>query len=61
MKFILEDSYENKKVNFTFISYYTYFLLTLFTGCNNKKEETENLTKVKLNEVVRSVFMLLCM
>ncbi|NFD76988.1 ABC transporter substrate-binding protein [Clostridium botulinum] len=32
------------------------FLLTLFTGCNNKKEETENLTKVKLNEVVRSVF-----
>ncbi|EKN40791.1 ABC transporter substrate-binding protein [Clostridium botulinum CFSAN001627] len=32
------------------------FSLTLFTGCNNKKEETENLTKVKLNEVVRSVF-----
>lgn len=32
------------------------FSLTLFTGCNNKKEETEKLTKIKLNEVVRSVF-----
>lgn len=47
---------KNKK--FTVISLITIliFSLTILAGCNNKKQENNNLTKVKLNEVVRSVF-----
>ncbi|MGO5065422.1 ABC transporter substrate-binding protein [Clostridium sporogenes] len=47
-----------KTKKLTLLSLFTIFIfsLTLFTGCNNKKEESEKLTKVKLNEVVRSVF-----
>ncbi|MCW6080569.1 ABC transporter substrate-binding protein [Clostridium sporogenes] len=47
---------KNKKITIISLITVLVFSLGLLAGCNNKKEETEKLTKVRLNEVVRSVF-----
>lgn len=47
---------KNKKITIISLITVLIFSLGLLAGCNNKKEETEKLTKVRLNEVVRSVF-----
>lgn len=47
---------KNKKITVISLLALLVFSLTLFAGCNNKDDNNKNLTKVRLNEVVRSVF-----
>ncbi|AVP66109.1 ABC transporter substrate-binding protein [Clostridium sporogenes] len=47
---------KNKKITVISLLALLVFSLTLFAGCNNKDDNKKNLTKVRLNEVVRSVF-----
>ncbi|MBD5638969.1 ABC transporter substrate-binding protein [Clostridium botulinum] len=47
---------KNKKITILSLITVLVFSLSLFAGCNNKNKETKKLTKVRLNEVVRSVF-----
>lgn len=47
---------KNKKITVISLITVLIFSLGLFAGCTNKKEEAKKLTKVRLNEVVRSVF-----
>ncbi|MGU9539823.1 ABC transporter substrate-binding protein [Clostridium tepidum] len=47
---------KNKKITIISLITVLIFSLGLLAGCTNKKEETKKLTKVRLNEVVRSVF-----
>ncbi|WP_251860981.1 ABC transporter substrate-binding protein [Clostridium sp. Marseille-Q2269] len=47
---------KNKKITVISLITILIFSLTILAGCNNKKQENNSLTKVKLNEVVRSVF-----
>lgn len=47
---------KNKKITVISLLAFLVFSLTLFAGCNNKDDNKKNLTKVRLNEVVRSVF-----
>jgi len=45
---------KNKKFKFISLLLSTVLVLALFSGCGN--EQNEELTKVRLNEVVRSIF-----
>ncbi|EJO5348716.1 ABC transporter substrate-binding protein [Clostridium botulinum] len=45
-----------KKLTLFSLAMILIFTTTIFAGCNNKKDGNDKLTKVKLNEVVRSVF-----
>ncbi|EPY2273664.1 ABC transporter substrate-binding protein [Clostridium sporogenes] len=47
---------KNKKITVISLLALLVFSLTLFAGCNNKDDNKKNLTKIRLNEVVRSVF-----
>lgn len=47
---------KNKKITIISLITVLIFSLGLLAGCTNKKEEAKKLTKVRLNEVVRSVF-----
>ncbi|HDK7158324.1 TPA: ABC transporter substrate-binding protein [Clostridium botulinum] len=47
---------KNKKITVISLLALLVFSLTLFAGCNNKNDNKKNLAKVRLNEVVRSVF-----